>query len=322
MQNKTTDNLDANSATPAIVATSRQMQVFKIYPLDSRPIAESQSWISVVQVLNELRKRILLRYGLHHRFISVTAALRLLNSVDRKDFSAILKVVAKHGAAIEPAFNTPQSKALAQAQQDTVQHIVNYIIQQNIIKHLRQQHVRQQQSPAEVKALQFKDDATTSKVQPKAIIEEHTNNAIYSTLDHHHVFHAGAESEISVEALLNSLRLRCLGSIKVVGTERFRRLAWLHAASLGMYIEGYSHTETDRQALFMRTNMTDHANIRPCYMPTKAFQKTVMKAIAGNNPLMNLSVTERDYLLQRVMQNVRVSSQHQESEVFAYGPSY
>lgn len=321
MQNISTDNADASTASQGKVATGRQLQVFKIYPLDSRPVAESQSWVSVVQVLNEVKKRILLRYRLHHRFISVTVALRLLNTADRKDLSEFLNVAAKQGVVITPALNTPQSNALVQAKQDTVRDTVNRIIQQNIINNLRQQHLRQQRPL--LTAPQFNHGAADSEAYAEAPSNEvltatpiaaQTKNAIYSSLDHHHAYYAAADSEIAVEALINSASLRCAGSIIVVGTERFRRLAWLHAAALGMYIEGYAHTETDRQALFMRTDTSAHANIRPCYMPAKAFQQTVIKAITSKAPMMDLSAAEREYLLQRVRQNVAESSQQHQAE--------
>lgn len=306
MQNISTDNADASTASQGKVANGRQLQVFKIYPLDSRPVAESQSWVSVVRVLSEVKKRILLRYGLHHRFISATTALRLLNAADRKDLSA----------SLDPAFNMPQSNALVQARQDTVRDTVNRIIQQNIIKNLRQQHLSQQRPAMMVNSVQLTDTAD-SKAQTETPCEAHTQNAVYSIFDHHHVFYAGAESEIALETLLSSLHLQGVASIKVVGTERFRRLAWLHAAALGMHIEGYAHTEMDRQALFMRTDTSTHANIRPCYMPAKAFQKTVMKAITSKTPMMDLSAAEREYLLQRVRQNIVDSNQQYKAEATA-----
>jgi hypothetical protein len=326
MQNKTTDNSDANSATPAILATSRQMKVFKIYPLDSRPIAESQSWISVVQVLNEVRKRILLRYGLHHRFISVTAALSLLSGTNRKDLSAFLKEADAQDKAIPSPSNPLLSSQLKKVQQDAVRHTVDRIIQQNIIRSIRQQYLRQQRLSAATNLPQFCNESAVNNVQAEALqnevltdtpLETHTENIIYSTLDHHHVFYASAESEIAIEALLNTVRLHCVESIKVSGTENFRRLVWLQAAALGMHIEGYAHTEADRRALFMRTDISAHANIRSSYMPAKAFQKTVMKAITGKNPLMELSATERDYLLQRVRQNIVDSGQQHQAEASA-----
>lgn len=230
-------------------------------------------------------------------------------------------MAGNHGAAL----NTPQLNALVQAQQDTVRDTVNRIIQQNIINNLRQQHLRQQRPLLTVNTPQFNHvadskahtEALNSEVLSEAPVSAQTQNAIYSSLDYHHAYYAGAESEIAVEALINSASLRCAGSIKVIGTERFRRLAWLHAAALGMYIEGYAHTETDRQALFMRTDMTAHANIRPCYMPAKAFQQTVIKAITGKTPFPDLSATERDYLLQRVRQNIVENGQQHQAEASA-----
>lgn len=321
MQNKSTNNADASTVSQGKVATGRQLQVLKIYPLDSRPVAESQSWVSIVQVVNEVKKRILLRYGLHHRFISATAALRLLNVADRKDLSDFLNVATKQGVVINPALNTPHSNALAKVQQDAV----NRIIQHNIIKNLRQQHLRQQRPLLIVNTARFNHVADSNahveelsnEVLTETPIAAQTKNAIYSTLDHHHAYYSGAESDIAVEALINSVSLRCVGSIKVVGTERFRRLAWLHAAALGMYIEGYAHTETDRQALFMRTDMSAHANIRPCYMPAKAYQQAVIKAITSRTPFPDLSAAEREYLLQRVRQNIVDSNQQYQAEATA-----
>jgi hypothetical protein len=326
MQSGSIENSDASAATQGKVTTGEQLNVLKIYPLDGRLIAESQSWVSVVEVLNEVKKSLLLRYGSHHRAISVTAALRLLSGTNRKHLSALLKEAGAQDKAIPSRSNPLISSPLKKVQQDAVRHTVDRIIQQNIIRSIRQQYLRQQRLSAATNLPQFCNESAVNNVQAEALqnevltdtpLETHTENIIYSTLDHHHVFYASAESEIAIEALLNTVRLHCVESIKVSGTENFRRLVWLQAAALGMHIEGYAHTEADRRALFMRTDISAHANIRSSYMPAKAFQQTVMKAIAGKNPLMELSDTEQDYLLRRVRKNIVESGQQHQAEASA-----
>ncbi len=49
-------------------------------------------------------------------------------------------------------------------------------------------------------------------------------------------------------------------------------------------------------------------------MPAKAFQQAVIKAIAGKAPMMDLSAAERDYLLQRLRQNIVDSGQQHQAE--------
>ena len=93
------DNTDANSANDAIDATGQHVRIIKIYPLDGKPVAESQLWVAVTQIQNEISKRLFLRDGHQHRLISVQTALSLLPRDDQKDLSAILKLVSNKGGS-------------------------------------------------------------------------------------------------------------------------------------------------------------------------------------------------------------------------------
>ena len=115
------------------------------------------------------------------------------------------------------------------------------------------------------------------------------------------------EDIISKEIFCDILLLE--GAIKVTGTEFFRRQVWLEAAARGMYIEGYIHTEEDRQALFKRIPVSMHVKIRSEYKPVQIGKKNFGKAgvaLATNVAtidLTDLSQDELTYLLMRVHQN-------------------
>lgn len=96
---KLMDNNDANSVSPTQNDAGKQLHIIKVYPLDGKSVAQSQFWVAVTQVQNELGKRLFLRDGQQHRSISTDSAMRLLSSENRMDLSVILKASSKKGGS-------------------------------------------------------------------------------------------------------------------------------------------------------------------------------------------------------------------------------
>lgn len=274
------DNSDANSASTFQDGSGQQLHVIKVYPLDGKPIAESQFWVAVTQVQGELAKRLFLRDGQKHRLISAQAALCLLPSENKKDLSAILKLVSNKGGSAPAITN------------NSIAHIQNYTTSLNENKAIKQNSAIQQNYDVVADGIHLGSAAKNAAFEDKGYVLNTTSN-----------------SGIVIESLVQTAQLRSWGAIKVTGTDFFRRQVWLVAAARGMYIEGYMHTEEDRQALFKRIPVSRHANIRSEYKPVQIDKRNFIKAgvaLATNEATIDLTELSQDeltYLLMRVHQN-------------------
>lgn len=234
---------DENSAGNINDVTGQQLRVIKIYPLDGKPIADSQLWIAVAQVKNELAKRLFLKDRQQHRLISKTSAFRLLSDANKKDLSAILKATSNKGQPFQSKLdnvieNIQNHTSNSQSQSVISQPIGQYVGCENVI------HI------------------SNSQVETPQSLSATSNNPI------------------NIAALVQMAQLKSWGSIRVYGSDFFRRQVWLEAASRGMYIEGYAHTEEDRQTLFKRVPKSARAHIRAEYKPANTQNKSILKSIA------------------------------------------
>lgn len=273
------DNSDANSASTTQDGTGQQLHVIKIYPLDGKPVAESQFWVAVTQVQNEIAKRLFLRDGQKHRLISTDSAMRLLSSESKIDLSAILKVTTNKGGS------TPAVVS------NSIEHIRNHPLHNSV----------------------------NQTIDTGSIYITNQSSSLGSVAN---VLGTSSTDLIAIATLVQTAQLRSWGSIKVSGSEFFRKQVWLEAASRGMYVEGYVHTEEDRQALFMRTHQSAQTHIRPEYRLRETPKKVLLKPDAAlksktkvikNKNITNdkneselditdLSEQELTYLLMRVHQ--------------------
>lgn len=106
------------------------------------------------------------------------------------------------------------------------------------------------------------------------------------------VLTASAADQITIAALVQTAQLKSWGSIKVCGSIFFRKQVWMEAASNGLYLEGYAHTETDRLALFMRIPKSAHAHIRPEYRPIEMQKKVLDAAIKSESKITNNKIAD------------------------------
>lgn len=234
---------DENSAGNINDATGQRLHVIKIYPLDGKPIAESQLWIAVAQVQNEIVKRLFLKDRQQHRLISETSAFRLLSDANKKDLSIILKATSHKVRPLQSKLvnvieNIQNRTSSSQSQSAISQPNGQYIGNVDVI------HI---------------SDSQTDTLQSLS---------------------ATSNSPIDIAALVQMAQLKSWGSIKVYGSEFFRRQVWLEAASRGMYIEGYDYTEDDRQALFKRVLKSAREHIRAEYKPANKHNKSLSKFVA------------------------------------------
>ncbi len=271
------DNDDANSASTMQDGSGQQLHVIKVYPLDGKLVAESQFWVAVTQVQNEIAKRLFLRDGQKHRLISTASAMRLLSSENKKDLSEILKVSTNKGGA------TPAVVL------NSIEYIRNHQLHNNANQAIGMGYITNQSS---------------------------------SLANIDNVLTAPSADRITIATLVQVAQLKSWGSIKVSGSEFFRKQVWMEAASRGLYVEGYVHTEEDRRALFMRTHQSAQIHIRPEYWPSGTPKKVFLKPDADlkfkskvikNQNITNgkseselditdLSEQELTYLLMRVHQ--------------------
>lgn len=279
------NSADENFVRNTKDATGYRLRVIKIYPLDGKPVTNSQLWIAVAQVHNELTKRLFLRDGQQHRLISKTSAFSLLSDANKKDLSAILKATSNKGGLFPS-------------------NLVNVI--ENI-----QNHTLNSQGQSFISKPSGQYSGCMDVI--------HVSN---SQADASQSLSATSNNPIDIAALVQMAQLKSWGSIKVSGSEFFRRQVWLEAASRGMYIEGYAYTEEDRQTLFMLVPQSVQEHIRPEYRPVNTQNKRLLKSVAiiesksknikkQNNvdsdnqrelDILDLSEQELTYLLMRVHQ--------------------
>lgn len=278
------DNSNAYSASTINDGVAQQLQVIKIYTLDGKPVAESQFWVAVTQLAHENVKRIFLRDGHHHRLISTQSALNLLSSDNKKDLYGILKVTTNKGGSA-PVINSNKIERI---------HIHPLLNQVNVMDDHMANH----------QLLGLND----THVNAQGSLSDYENS----------VFSTTSTNLIAIAELVQRAQLQGWGSIKVTGSDFFRKQVWLQAAAKGLYIEGYIHTEDDRQALFKQIPPHAHGHIRPEYKPNKDFLKKThgIKAFSSNinkqkiatdydkNKVnfLDLSDQEITYLLMRVHQ--------------------
>ncbi|MGB7816283.1 MAG: LPD7 domain-containing protein [Methylotenera sp.] len=289
------DNTDANSAGNSVDSAGQQLHVIKIYPLDGKPIAESQYWVAVAQIQNEVAKRLFLRDGQQHRLISTETALSLLSDENKKDLSAILKFVSNKGGSSTGIKN------------NSIEQIDHYISLSNIIHQttqhqLEQASIGQQTYNATAGGIHLGGEVCRAEIEDRGRVLNTTSN-----------------SAIVIQSMVLTAQLRSWGAIKITGTEYFKRQIWLEAAARGMFIEGYIHTEADRHELFKRTPESARSNIRAEYKPAQfqtkneiekaeklampAKQALAAKYIQNNVDLHELSEEDLNFLLARVQQN-------------------
>ncbi len=220
------DNADASSIGMINKHMQPQLQVVKVYPLDSAPVVDSQLWISVIQLRNESFRRLFLRDGHQHRAISVQSALRLLPDKSRKELSSLLKVASKKGGS------------------SSVFGVIRPFPSNGILN----------------------NPDVTRKVDKNGHFEtQYSNGSLYIKLT--------SDSHAGVAAAVEAAQKYGWGSINVAGSEDSRRRLWMVAASQGMYVEGYTHTEEDRKSLFMQTAESDWEHVKPEYKPVN-FDRT------------------------------------------------
>lgn len=132
-----------------------------------------------------------------------------------------------------------------------------------------------------------------------------------------------SDSQASISAAVDAAQLKGWGAIDVAGSDRLRKQLWMEAASRGMYVEGYMHTEEDRQSLMILTPESNRHLIKPEYKPvTLAYvKKNISRTLTVANPLAiankktqaitdtpvakstdDLTEDELTYLLMRVQQ--------------------
>ena len=281
------DNSDANSVSITNDGVSQPIQVIKVFPLDGKPVAESQFWVAVAQLPNESIKRLFLRDGQQHRLISKQSALNLLSSGNEKDLYTLLKVTTNKGGSA-PAVSP-----------NKIERINNHPLfnQVNVI-----------------------DGQNAANEQLLGLSDTHINNQESLLEQKNSTFSTASTNLIAITELVQRAQLESWGAIKVTGSDFFRKQVWLEAAARGLYVEGYMHTEDDRTALLKRIPQHLHSRIRSEYKPIttqkKVFLKNTpeIKANSSNHQkitsndyqnkvnILDLSEQELTYLLMRVHQ--------------------